>query len=336
MHSFSMMAMTKLKSVIALLCVVFLTLFLTACQTLHLPNQQNTAKPLAKEHWAFIVYDKSQNRSHLMQSDTTGNHVQTLLSVTGKISGLNPSFDFSQLIYTLQDRSFPMLYRFDRQQNLPFLLVEKRANYFGASLSPDNQKLLFSATFADSPDIFIQDFDNGFSQKTEQNYTNLTENLSQKPAIDISPAWSPDGKSFVFVSDKNSNQPKLYHYHFDNQSSERIGKFGYEANVRYSPTGKMLTFFTQQKIQNKTVWQNMLMDLDSKATISVRDDALADFVNFSPTGDFLIYPFYQQIIVMTTPTITNGKFSPILQKNSFIIKGLPNNSVIKEVVWLKN
>lgn len=56
--------------------------------------------------------------------------------------------------------------------------------------SSDGKTLLFAATNKENTDIYAMDL-----------ATHKSQRMTTNRAIDVSPAWSPDGKSFVFVSD---------------------------------------------------------------------------------------------------------------------------------------
>lgn len=308
------------KTYLANIALILAMLFLTACQTLHpqTPNQNSLSDK--KTTWVLSVENQQNQISKLLLTDNQGRILQNLTQVQGKISGLTASFDKKFLLYTVQYKSFPEIYLFDLTSKKAKHILPKRANYFGASLSPDNQTLLFSATLTDNPEIFRK---------------NLTSNdeqiLTKNNHIDVSPMWLPNGKGFIFSSDNNaSNQPKLYYYQFDNQKISQVGHYPYETNVRISPTENLITFFGRQD----KVWQNFLLDLDSKAVIGIRDDKFADYVNFSPDGRHLIYPLQHQIITFATPKLIDKQFEPILQKQQTKILGLSDDERIKEVVWL--
>lgn len=310
--------MKKIVNYLANTLIIVATLCLTACQTMH-ASQNSLSK--TSGNWIFSVENQQTKSTSLLLGDNKGNVLQTLAQIPGKISGLTLSFDKRYLLYTAQQKSYPQVYVLDLKTKQQSSILSEKTNYFGVSLSPDNQKLLFSATLGDSPEIFIKHLHN----QTQQN-------LTQNGNIDISPVWFSHGKAFLFSSDDNpQKQPKLYHYQLDSEEMTQIASYNYETNVRISPTNRYITFFSKMP----TGWQNLLMDLQTKAVITVRDDKFADYVNFSPDGEFLLYPYYHNVVVLPVPELQNGTFQPILQKNQITIKGLNQYERIKEVVWLQ-
>lgn len=300
--------------------IILATLFLTACHSL--PNKYNnlTHKNLAG-NWIISVENRQNQFTKLLMTDTQGNVVNNLAHIQGKIFGLSLSVDKRFLLYTVQHKNFPQIYLLDLITNQTKHILAQKANYFGASLSPDNQHLLFSATFDNNPEIFLQNLNNNFVKKITNNH-----------AIDISPVWFSDNQRFLFSSDNNpQNQPKLYQYQLDKQTITPVAEQNYQTNARISANDRYITFFSK----TDKGWQNLLMDLQTQALITVRDDELADYVNFSPKGDFLLYPYYHDIVVLPTPTLQNGTFLPDFQKKYIKIKQLSNDEQIKEVVWVR-
>lgn len=309
-----------LSQQLANIAIILATLFLTACQTLHTNKNSLSNKELA-ENWIISLENRTTQSTRLLSTDIQGNILQTLVNVQGKVFGLTLSADKRFLLYTVQHKSFPQVYLLDLKTKQVQNILPQKANYFGASLSPDNQSLLFSATFDDNPEIFLQSLNN-----------NVIKKLTNNHAIDISPVWFSDSNHFLFISDENiKKQPKLYQYQLDNQKITPIGEQNYQTNIRISPNDRYITFFSK----TKAGWQNLLMDLHTQATITVRDDELADYVNFSPNGKYLVYPYQQQIVVLPIPQLQNGTFLPLLPKKYITIKDLDDGEQIKEVVWLE-
>lgn len=59
-------------------------------------------------------------------------------------------------------------------------------------------------------------------------------NLTNHPAIDVSPTWSPDGKQIAFVSDRNG-ELQIYVMNSDGSNLRRITSGGYSTDPSWSP-----------------------------------------------------------------------------------------------------
>lgn len=65
---------------------------------------------------------------------------------------------------------------------------------------------------------------------------------SAKHQADISPAWSPDGRTVAFVSDRGGSQ-QIWTIHVDGGEARQLAKFPMDVgNLRWSPTGRHIAF----------------------------------------------------------------------------------------------
>jgi TolB protein len=85
--------------------------------------------------------------------------------------------------------------------------------------------------------------------------TSAVHNLTNHPADELSPAWSPDGSRIVFSADRSGDgQPELYVMNADGSDVQRIsaGSSGYR-NASWSPDGNALVVslgFGQMYVMN--------------------------------------------------------------------------------------
>jgi TolB protein len=110
--------------------------------------------------------------------------------------------------------------------------------------------------------------------------------LTDDPAVDTEPAWSPDGKSIYFTSDR-AGGPQIYK--LDIAQPKRIERitFGsaYNARARVSPDGKKLAFVTREGGNYRIAIQDL-----ASGTVSVLSHgALDESPSFAPNGAVVIY-----------------------------------------------
>lgn len=99
-------------------------------------------------------------------------------------------------------------------------------------ISPDGTKLIFSQrTAREDTDLFISRLDGADRQ-----------NITNHPAIDTSPTWSPSGRQIAFVSSRDG-AGQIYIADADGANVRRIVKEGGDADSpAWSPDGRMLAF----------------------------------------------------------------------------------------------
>jgi TolB protein len=115
-----------------------------------------------------------------------------------------------------------------------------------------------------------------------QNLTRITDD----PAIDTQPAWSPDGKTLYFMSDRGG-APQIYATEPRSRARARRVSFGvvYAARPRVSPDGKQLAI----EVQEGGAFHIATLDLASGNITSLSRGALDESPSFSPNGAMLIY-----------------------------------------------
>ncbi len=150
--------------------------------------------------------------------------------------------------------------------------VSAAKNIESFGLSPKGERAIFAAR----GDIFTAPIEKG-----------ATRNLTQSSgAHDKWPAWSPDGKKVVFISDR-SGEEELYLADQDGKGEvEQLTSNGKEMRYlpKWSPDGKRIAFADK----NGKIW---VLDLETKKTVEVADEKRGTSLDYtwSPDGGYLAF-----------------------------------------------
>jgi TolB protein len=155
--------------------------------------------------------------------------------------------------------------------------VSARAGHNGApAFSPDGKSLALALGGSNGNfDIYVLDLGS-------QALTRITED----PAVDTEPAWSADGQTLYFNSDRGGS-PQIYSVPARADAQARRISFDvpYAARPRVSPDGKTLALM----IQEGSVSRVAVIDLASGRLTPLSRGAFDESPSFSPNGSTLIY-----------------------------------------------
>lgn len=228
---------------------------------------------------AYVVSTgKGKNMtSRLIVANADGSNPVTLQTVKGRIGALYPSLDGRHFTFTSQRLdviAYPVAWGVDTATNAITILTPYAANNGSASISPDGSQVLFSSDYkADNMEIYLASYGSSSPQR-----------LTNNNALDLSPSWLPDGRSYTFTSDREggNNRPNIYRASLGSSSIQRITSGSYNNSGRVSLDGTKMAFLSGLS-------QGAVTDLRTGSTISVNNFGLSEAPNISPSGKYYIY-----------------------------------------------
>ena len=207
--------------------------------------------------------------------DFDGENNRTLTD--GRELVLTPIFSkrADEIFYLRYFDDRPQIFSLDLKNLRSKKLGGFRGTTFAASVNPkDQNKILLSAIVEGNSDIYELNI-NG----------NSANRLTKSPAIDTTPAYSPDGKFITFASDRDSGQ-KIYVMYADGSSVARITPdSGSYSKPVWSPDGKLIAF---TKIKGGQFYIGVMAP-NGKGEKLLTSGYLVEGAKWSPNGRYLIY-----------------------------------------------
>jgi len=110
--------------------------------------------------------------------------------------------------------------------------------------------------------------------------------LTNNPAVDVFPAWSPDGSRIAFVSDRDGF-PNIYAVNADGSNLQQVTNTAFaDVTPAWSSNGREIAFVSNRD-GNDEIY---VININSGQTERVTDDPAVDyFPAWSPDGEWIVF-----------------------------------------------
>ena len=156
--------------------------------------------------------------------------------------------------------------------------------------SPDGSQIAFASTETGNYDIFVQTMPEAQPQTDTTgsvDSANGPVNLTNNPAKDMKPAWSPDGSQLAFESDR-SGQWQVWMMNSDGSNLRQLTSGPHHSgNPAWSPDGSQIAF-ASTRLGNFDIYLVNLNDSGEPVNLT-RTPANEFYPNWSPDGKQLAF-----------------------------------------------
>ena len=167
-------------------------------------------------------------------------------------------------------------------------LTHNRVHDFGASWSPDGQKIAFSRSSGDGTALFVMRADGSSVRRVTTPVTNPDGIASS----DFVPAWSPSGTQLAFASNRAGGEPDIWRVDLDGTHLTRLTRtpvFTGDFNPTWSPDGRWIWFDSDRVgVFNREIYRMRPdgTDVRRMTTTADVDDGAPDV---SPDGRTVVF-----------------------------------------------
>jgi tol-pal system beta propeller repeat protein TolB len=166
----------------------------------------------------------------------------------------------------------------------PVNLTRHPAQDFAPAWSPDGARLAFTSLRDGNAEIYVMSAPEPPDQAPINGVGPV--NLTQDPAYDLDPSWSPDGQHVAFVSDRDGN-PEIYVMEADGGAPVRLTYDpADDEDPVWSPDGQLIAFHSNRKGS----YDIFAMTPDGARTFRLTDTRTHDrHPAWSPDGQYLAF-----------------------------------------------
>ncbi len=224
---------------------------------------------------------KKGSNFNLWVADADGENPQTALSSSEPIISPAWSPNGKQLAYVSFEARKPTIYVHDVASGKRRLVANFKGSNSAPAWSPDGRTLALTLSRDGGSQLNLLDLSAAGSEPRR---------LAQSASIDTEPAFTADGKTIYFVSDRGGS-PQIYRVSASGGTPERVTFGGnYNISPALSPDGRWLAYISRVS----GAFKLHVMELASGVATAITDTIADERPSFSPNGRMLIYATQQQ------------------------------------------
>jgi Tol biopolymer transport system component len=258
-------------SVLVVLAVVAAAGHSTALQAPPPINETVVYSSIQPANWDLYVFDSPGATPRRLTTDSALDYSPAI------------SPDGRWVVFTSERGGGPDLYALDFQNPaVPKRLTKSPAMEDAAAFSPDGRRLAFVSTESGNPDIRVMPFMPDDPEAAAARAINVTSH----PAGDYQPAFSPDGQSIVFSSNRDApgaqgaspevagtyQASDVYVMRADGTGVQRLTRHeGWDGSPTWTPDGQGIVFYSEQDGEPRIFRMNR--DGSASQAISTKGEA---------------------------------------------------------------
>jgi TolB protein len=170
-------------------------------------------------------------------------------------------------------------------------LTDNEVADFGAVWSPDGTRLAFVRGLPDGggDGIWVMDADGG----NQQQLTGSRSTADGVPALDLAPAWSPDGQRIAFASTRDGAESEIYLMDADGSDQTRLTEtapYVTDHTPTFSPDGQYIAFTSSRvRDSNHEIFRMRVDGTDVRRLTRTKDGVDDNAPEYSPDGSRILF-----------------------------------------------
>jgi TolB protein len=242
-----------------------------------------------------IAYVTKKGSSfNLWVADADGERPQSALASSEPIISPAWSPDGLQLAYVSFEARKPTIYVHEVATGKRRLVANFKGSNSAPAWSPDGKTLALTLSRDGGSQLNLLNLSAPGSEPRR---------IAQSSSIDTEPAFTADGRSIYFVSDRGGS-PQIYKVPVAGGSPERVTFSGsYNISPALSPDGRWLAYVSRIS----GAFKLHVMELASGTATAITDTVADERPSFSPNSKMLIYATQQQGKEALMTTTLDGK-----------------------------